>query len=344
MRLALIITAVVLLIMTIVVMLLVRGESYSTNVPRIFLSIASLRDDRCKTTLKDAFEKADHPEALVVGVCEQNSDNKHMCLRDPVEKGEVRVVSIPAREATGPVTARERITRLYQDEEIFMQVDAHTTFVQGWDTVVRKAMVNRPSAKSVLTHYPPDSGVLSAKEAEKEAVPVITRLWFTGPNDIMQQATHHAPVGTYAPSRSTAAGFLIMPGSAIREVPYDPGLAHLFQGEELLYGARLYTHGYDLYSPPSNIILHAYGANKNEKGDADPLVDPGRFSEGSAHAWDMLRQTYSGERARHSRDSGKGFGQARPLQEFFAYAGIDPVKQAADEPEEWVRPRRQAYV
>lgn len=333
----LIIVAIVILVALIALILAVRkDESYSPQVPRIFLSIASLKDKRCNRTLRNAFAKADEPSALIVGICEQNSSENHMCLREPVKKGEVRVISISADEATGPATARERITRLFQDEEIFMQVDAHTTFVQGWDTIVRKAMENRPSEKCVLTHYPPASD-LSVDNATKQDVPVISKIWFTSPNEVMQAAHDYVPAGTYAYSRSSAGGCLIMPGSAIREVPYDPELHHLFQGEELLYGARLYTHGYDLYTPPVNMVLHDYVDEGVEKDESNQLVNSDKFTEGAAHAWDMLRQTYASDRAKRSRDSNRGFGNSRSLTDFFNYIAVDPETQSCAENTEWMK-------
>jgi UDP-GlcNAc:polypeptide alpha-N-acetylglucosaminyltransferase len=40
-----------------------------------------------------------------------------------------------------------------------------------------------------------------------------------------------------------AAGFLFYAGNILREVPFDPHLPYLFDGEEILYSARLWTHG-----------------------------------------------------------------------------------------------------
>jgi Glycosyltransferase (GlcNAc) len=40
-----------------------------------------------------------------------------------------------------------------------------------------------------------------------------------------------------------AAGFLFYAGHILREVPFDPHLPYLFDGEEILYSARLWTHG-----------------------------------------------------------------------------------------------------
>lgn len=303
----------------------------------IFLGIPSLTDNRCHTTLQEAFKKADRPELLVVGVCEQNAKGSHMCLQNPVDKGEVRVISIPSREATGTVTARERITRLYQGEDIFMLIDAHTGFVDGWDSRVREAMANRPVDKCVLTHYPHDSKSVDTSNLDEHDIPVITSIKFDGPNDVMQYVEHYASKGEYVHSRSTAGGCMIMRGSVLKEVPYDPTLKHLFQGEELFYASRLYTHGYELYAPPSNIITHRYVPDDSDADeDKNRLVDPERYGEGAEHIWDMLRKTYETPRAKYSRDNGYGFGNVRSLQDFFEYVGIDPHTQEVVDADDWV--------
>ena len=38
-----------------------------------------------------------------------------------------------------------------------------------------------------------------------------------------------------------------MPSEGVARVPYDPHTPYLFDGEELSYAARLWTHGFDLY-------------------------------------------------------------------------------------------------
>ena len=55
------------------------------------------------------------------------------------------------------------------------------------------------------------------------------------------------------------AGFSFSRSHATKRVPYDPHTAYLFHGEEFSRGARLWTHGYDFYSPSENFVLHHYG-------------------------------------------------------------------------------------
>ncbi|ETO04471.1 hypothetical protein RFI_32926 [Reticulomyxa filosa] len=47
-------------------------------------------------------------------------------------------------------------------------------------------------------------------------------------------------------------------GHRLLNVPTNPYLPYLFDGEEILMSTRLWTHGYDLYLPDRDIIYHIY--------------------------------------------------------------------------------------
>ncbi len=43
-----------------------------------------------------------------------------------------------------------------------------------------------------------------------------------------------------------------------REVPYDPHMQFLFFGEETTMTVRLWTHGWDFFVPPQNVVYHLW--------------------------------------------------------------------------------------
>ena len=45
-------------------------------------------------------------------------------------------------------------------------------------------------------------------------------------------------------------------------MPFDPNLSHLFQGEEVLFSARLWTNGWDFYTPNKKVAYHHYNRTK----------------------------------------------------------------------------------
>lgn len=56
----------------------------------------------------------------------------------------------------------------------------------------------------------------------------------------------------------TAAGFLFADAQILQDVPFDPYLDYVFDGEEILYTARAWTGGYDFYFARDAIIHHFY--------------------------------------------------------------------------------------
>jgi hypothetical protein len=60
---------------------------------------------------------------------------------------------------------------------------------------------------------------------------------------------------------SSVAEWLIDDGderAGSQEVPYDPHLPFLFFGEESSMAVRMWTHGWDFFSPPHHVIYHLW--------------------------------------------------------------------------------------
>ena len=47
-----------------------------------------------------------------------------------------------------------------------------------------------------------------------------------------------------------------MHSSFLREIPFDPFLPYMFMGEEIILSARLWTSGYDMFSPTYSLVGH----------------------------------------------------------------------------------------
>jgi Glycosyltransferase (GlcNAc) len=44
----------------------------------------------------------------------------------------------------------------------------------------------------------------------------------------------------------------------LRDVPFDPFLPWIFMGEEIIMSTRLWTSGYDIFSPTHAVVGHMY--------------------------------------------------------------------------------------
>jgi hypothetical protein len=316
-------TLLVLLLVCILGLLLARPTEGFAGPETIFVSIASYRDADCMTTVKDIFAKARDPTRVFIGVVEQNSAKQaEQCV--PTEflyHDNVRKISIPNGEAKGPCYARYLCSTLYRNETYFMQIDSHSTFVHDWDAKAIDALKKCPSQKPILSGYPHDDATYDINET---TVPVLCdSLWNSdGVPQLKAVVKKKEEIGdTPQPIPFTSGGFVFAPGSLVREVPYDPSLHHLFQGEEILYTARAWTSGYDMFTSPVNIVLHKY-YRKDEPKFWDDVPNWHADQKKSAK---RVRQILALETPIIAPGQDPyGLGTQRTVQQYWEFSGLDP--------------------
>ena len=292
------------------------------NKGTIFVSVASYRDSDCIETIRNMFESADRPEQLYVGICEQNSaEAKEACVPGEFKwNHRVRRLTIPHMEAKGPTYARYLCSTLYRDETYFCQIDSHTRFVKGWDAKSVACLKRCPDpAKAVLTNYPHDWD--QHTDTGTKDVPVLCKSKFDDNGILTFEAVSIAPSATPKPVPFVSGGFVFAPGTMVRDVPYDPHLPHLFQGEEILYSARLWTSGYNFYTPTENLVYHKYGREESPKFWGEV---PG-FNEAQAATLDKVRGILAGT----LRPKTHGLGAARGIKAYWAFVDADPVAKVS---------------
>lgn len=262
----------------------------------IFLSIATYRDANCANTLKWAYEKAKNPEKLFVGLVQQNCHKncisgvleggetnsvgpdldcyKSFCDGEGKERcdnGQVRVLNIDESESLGPYAARFFGSKLWFGEQWYMQIDAHMTFAQDWDAISVEMLKRSPSKKPVITHYPP-ADTENLEELVGEPTPRMCTGFFAV-SDVESQIiridgselfdSKYNKIPRFAPF--TAAGYFVAHSDFLREVPFDPFLPWIFMGEEIIMSTRLWTAGYDIFSPSQAVVGHMYGRQHQPK-------------------------------------------------------------------------------
>lgn len=281
----------------------------------------------------------------MVAVLEHYADDEKSknCVRPGLDArgGALKVEREPFFLAHGPAVAHEKISRQFQDEELYLQVDSHTFFTQSWDALALKMVRESPEKRAVFSHYPlwvkhPERADASLPVLSKRLVPWFNELSYMSEFEITSRCTREHLPGNYVFSRTIGDTFLLMPGFALREVPFDPSLQNLWtHGEEMLYAARLWSFGYSIFAPSVNLVGHDYSALSVRNGKKQRKVD---FEEeqvrknelerqsavASARVFDTLRggPTFSSVGAQWSQAHGYGFGSVRTVDSFFAYIGL----------------------
>ncbi|CAE8680522.1 unnamed protein product, partial [Polarella glacialis] len=178
--------------------------------------------------------------------------------------GRIRLVRMPAEDARGPCWARYLAQLLWQGEELYLQIDSHMRFVPEWDRHAREQLLScaARSAKPVLCSYGRGYplGVPHDWMPPSELTPCLNCAGFFDDNDVLNIRYRTLNQDWPQPQQSFfwSAHFSFSSSEILRDVPYDPQLLMLFYGEEILMTVRLFTHGWDLFSPSRGLVFHLW--------------------------------------------------------------------------------------
>ena len=133
-----------------------------------------------------------------------------------------------------------------------------TVFALGWDDNILAQWADTDNEYAVLSTYPPDASdfIWERPKDGPWEVPRFCGAKFEG------SCVEFGP-----PNVDKVLGgrleFQQVPCRA-RDVPADPEARHIFLGEEFSRAARLWTNGYDWYSPSQPVIGVWYEGDKGK--------------------------------------------------------------------------------
>lgn len=222
----------------------------------ILVQIACRLDKELKKTIIDLYDKADNPSEIEVIVINQDFENDMWKQSDFPDK--VTLINIDESKTRNLAHSRS-FCKLFikPSHKYFMNIDAHSRFDKGWDTILITAYENY-GKKCMISVYPKGYQVMPNGEDflirddnsfainhfnvdsngvfRIEAIPVLT------------DEKYH---------RSLAAGgFHFTTIDWVWEVGYDQYCA--WAEHELSIAIRTYCHGYDIISYHIRPIYHLY--------------------------------------------------------------------------------------
>lgn len=298
----------------------------TADAPTIFVQIASYRDPECQWTVKDLFEKAQHPERITVGICWQRDPEKDKeCFLIPSPRpAQTKCIFALPQESGGVCWARARTQTLFEDQDYVLMIDSHMRFIPNWDTELIAELKRCASPKSFLSTYPPS--YTPPHNLEPNPKPIVMRAKdFNEQGDIRFEGE----VLSLVPGRPLrgaflAAGLLFAPGKFVREVPYDPFM--YFNQEEMTLAVRAFTRGWDVYAPTKAFIYHYY----NDKVDESRALhwrdrqDWVQFQTVSRQRFEFLLAGRPAQDPNALKDIERfGLGSVRSLKDFEEFSGID---------------------
>ena len=271
-----------------------RSQKPPMKKNKIFISIASYRDDQCFDTVRNLSENADNPENLVIVVCQQNGVADRDCLgwcqknkKHPTcNKTDAKIERLSHISARGPTWARWRIQRKWDGEEYYLQLDAHTRMVPHWDTILKEQLSLCPSEKPVLTQYPLEYTIVNNKKDRNSSVKENWQLdkmrgglyvkEFSNPDGFFRVQSDYTEGRQSQPFQATCWGacFSFSRGDFFWEVGYDPYTPFLFFGEEMDISARGWTWGWDYFSPSETVVFTSFKREHRSTFWENPLQWP----------------------------------------------------------------------
>jgi len=173
--------------------------------------------------------------------------------------GQMRSVRFHAYAAKGPVYARSFIRKVLGNEEFCMQIDAATDFAQGWDNLAVTQWMMTGNEYAVLSNVP-----MSDKEREKNGgdsssveVPRQCAIKIGSEGvPLFENIADGKAIGLTQPllSATQSSSFAFAKCHYETNVPHDPFAVQLLETEKFPRFARLWTRGYDVYTPSANIV------------------------------------------------------------------------------------------
>ncbi|ETO01007.1 hypothetical protein RFI_36433, partial [Reticulomyxa filosa] len=177
----------------------------------------------------------------------------------------VKTIRITNEEAKGPNLARGLQLLMHDGEEFCMQIDSHSFAGKAWDVQMLQDWGACNNELAVLTTYIGSPENLGQNVMGAHEVPHLCTAYFNDdfPFNDRASAARNLQKPILAPL--WAGGLSFSKCHAEWIVKYDVNLLQIWTGEEFGRGARLWTHGYDFYTPTKAIIAHDYTPGRKQK-------------------------------------------------------------------------------
>eukprot|EP00298_Acanthocystis_sp_HF-20_P005087 c15361_g1_i1.p1 GENE.c15361_g1_i1~~c15361_g1_i1.p1 ORF type:complete len:427 (+),score=123.84 c15361_g1_i1:2-1282(+) len=293
-------------------------DEFEISDDRIFVSIASFLDSELTRTVADLIDKSTYGKRLDFGILiQEDLDNPQEFRWEGLPN--FNVTRISYLESKGVGWARAKARELYGGQKYILQLDSHHRFARGWDFKLLKAFgrcLELGSKKPILSTYL--GGFTGSTTFEIGSLPrkvIAERYYDTGKVRFVADIDYSRKTKDPIPAAIISAHFIFTYGTWFEEIPYDSYI--YFDGEEDTLSVRSWTRGWDIYSPPENVIWHLYG-REDQKKHWDVHPEWGQIKQFSeARVRQILKQESS------ATDFGiYGIGNDRSYEDYQEFSGL----------------------
>lgn len=294
-----------------------------TSDTSIFVYIPAYRDPEIFPTLQDLYAQAKHPDQIYVGVCWQyGALQGESPLIAPIRFEQVRVINYLAAQSEGVGWARQEAQKLYKNEVFVLQIDCHMRFIKHWDEFLLEQWQQCEDEQAVLSCHP--AAYEQSTGQLKSAIANIRNPKQFKENGLLELQTTFLKEAPVRPNNVAFVSpkFIFAPAQLLAEVPADPEI--YFKEEEISLSIRLWSHGWNIYSPVKPPLYHSF----NTTGKKRPLhwKDHSNWSALQQRATSRCLALWAGE----DYQKPFGLGQVRSPQAFHEFCGVNDIQKNLD--------------
>lgn len=270
----------------------------------------------------------------------------------------IKIRRMHSSEAKGPVYARaQQVSISYSstnahnpvhnfctnkvafvdNEDFCMQIDAHSDVAQNWDILMLFEWGKCKNEFAILSTYPSNIKDINRNSNKHWEMPHLCEASILGNGQVRNgraKAAANLKYPIIAPL--WAAGLSFSRCHAEKRVPNDPHLKHVFNGEEFSRGSRLWTNGYDFYSPTRAYIGTYYQQEKGSKGSW--RVNHGELQVSNRRMATLLMFPNSDQSDEAVNALGfYGLGSVRTFEQYVNFSGVNTMLRKVDMGDKCIR-------
>jgi hypothetical protein len=245
----------------------------------IFISFASINDTEIYPSVVNAFLSATYPERIFIGVGLLDRNKKNYKKLKSLKNKNLKVTYTKYnKKLLGVGKGRKRAQDLFEDQDYFLQLDAHSHFNDGWDVemikLYKEAKKFSNSDKVIITcipgRYSYNPERTQSKDESFAGIPCFLDLsiWpgsiprWTG-SDLWNNKEY---MDKFYPTAKASSALMFGDTNFGNNTGIEEG--SIFYDEEILYSVNLFDMGYSFVFPNINPfpISHLFSDDINEFG------------------------------------------------------------------------------
>ena len=285
----------------------------------IFIQISAYEDNELYKTITDCIEKSSGNNELHFGINVVFKDYDMLIPSVP----NLKIERSKAPLNLGVGIGRYIANQFYDGQDFYLQVDAHTRFVQNWDESIidSYSLYRDQGCNPVLTTYPTPYWYENEKEVFQDN-PGVNGIDFKVEDiDLFKRTKffhqYSKPTEGSIFTKSISGGSVFSSGSIASILPNKK----MFNwGEEMLYAIRLFTHGYDLMIPQKQYLYHLYYSHEKPENNFRSISGNDFPSEVVKIEEESNKEIY--RIITNNIVSDEGLGDKRTLDDYWYYIGL----------------------